>query len=108
LRIAKSFADQLAAISKPTDYEDLISFIITGLNSSFNSFVLSYTIATCDHPPFFDFLGELLSHEMLLTQQQDAPAADTSSNFALHMQHRKIGSSNLPHNFNRRFKPTQF
>jgi transposase InsO family protein len=43
---------------------------------------------------------------MLLTQQH--AVLDTSSNFALHMHHRKIGSSNLPHNFNRKFKPTQF
>lgn len=45
---------------------------------------------------------------MLLTQEQVANAIDTSSNFAFHMQHRKAEAPNLSHNFNRKFKPTQF
>ena len=66
---AKRWADQLAAIGKPTDDEDLISFIISGLNPTFNSFVTYVSIAARDNPlSFLDFQDELLNHEMLLNQ----------------------------------------
>jgi hypothetical protein len=48
LKIAKNWANQLAAIGKPTDDEDLVCYIISGLNPNYNSFVTSYSIATRD------------------------------------------------------------
>lgn len=74
----------MVAIGKPTDDEDLVSYILSGLNPSYNSFVISYTIATRDETPSFtDLQEELLNHEMLLHKQQRG-ATDTSP-FALHM-----------------------
>jgi hypothetical protein len=109
LKSAKSYADQLAAVGKPIDDEDLVSFIMSGLNPSFNSFVTAYTVATRDHSPSFtDFQDDLLSHEMLLNQQHTATVVDTSSAFAFHMQRHRSGPSRYPNHFNRRFKPTQF
>jgi len=85
LKTAKGWANQLAVIGRPTDDEDLISYIISGLNPTFNAFVTSYGLATRDNPlSFADFQDELLNHEMLLNQQQ-TPVQD-SSNFALFMQ----------------------
>ena len=109
LKSAKSYADQLAAVGKPIDDEDLVSFIMSGLNPSFNSFVTAYTVATRDHSPsFIDFQDDLLSHEMLLNQQHTATVVDTSSAFAFHMQQHRSGPSRYPNHSNRRFKPTQF
>jgi hypothetical protein len=91
LKIAKTWANQLAIIGKPTDDEDLISFIISGLNPNFNSFVTSYGLATRDNPlSFVDFQDELLSHEMLLNQQQ--PDTPDAFNFALFVQRQGNGS----------------
>lgn len=95
LQKAKLLADQLAVVSKPIDDEDLITFIINGLNPSFNSLIPVYNYATRDKQPFFeDFQAELLSHEMLLDQQQ-ARAID-SSTFALYSHKGQ----------NRNFQPT--
>jgi hypothetical protein len=75
-------ADQLAVIGKPIDDDDLINFVMSGLNPTFNAFVTTFTLLLSrDKPSFDDFQNELLSHEMLLNQQQLA-APDTST-FAL-------------------------
>jgi hypothetical protein len=44
LKNAQSLSNQLAAIGKPIDDEDLISYIISGLNPSFNAFVTVFSI----------------------------------------------------------------
>jgi hypothetical protein len=109
LSTAKRWADQLAAIGKPTDDEDLISFIISGLNPTFNSFVTSISIAARDNPlSFLDFQDELLNHEMLLNQQQQNATTDVQ-NFALFMQ-RQGGGPSRPnfHSFNKKGKAPQF
>jgi hypothetical protein len=108
LSSAKRWADQLAAIGKPTDDEDLINSIISGLNPTFNSFVTSISIATKDNPlSFLEFRDELLNHEMLLNQQQQAANTETQ-NFALFMQRHGGGPSRPPmqsfHNYNRKGK----
>jgi hypothetical protein len=96
LKTAKGWANQLAVIGKPTDDEDLISFIISGLNPTFNGFITSYGLATRDNPlTFADFQDELLNHEMLLNQQQ-AQVQD-SSTFALFMQRPSNGGPARPH-----------
>lgn len=86
LQFAKNCANQLAVIGKPTDDEDLIFFVISGLNSTFNTFVTTISVTTRDNPlSFQDFQDELLNHEMLLNQQQQAMSTN-ASNFALFMQ----------------------
>jgi hypothetical protein len=91
LRAAKVWADQLAAVGQPIDDEDLIAFIIGGLNPTFNSFITSYVFATRENPlSFTDFQDELLSHEMLLNQQH-AVSPDPST-FALFTQ--RSGTNN--------------
>jgi hypothetical protein len=71
LLTAKSLADQLAAAGNPISDEELISYITNGLNSPFTSFITTYSFATRDTQiSFDDFQDELLSHEMLLNQQQ--------------------------------------
>jgi hypothetical protein len=82
--LTKSYADQLAAIGQPVTDEDLLSYVMSGLNPSFNSFVTVIMISTQKAPmTFADFRDELLNHELLLNQQT-APAA--TSTFALTAQ----------------------
>jgi len=45
IRLAKQWADQLAATGKPVEEDDLISYIISGLNLVFNSFVTAFSFA---------------------------------------------------------------
>jgi hypothetical protein len=79
LQTAKSLADQLAATGNPITDDELISFIVNGLNSSFTSFITTYSFATRENQiSFDDFQDELLSHEMLLNQQQ-TKATDLST-----------------------------
>jgi hypothetical protein len=61
LRTAKSWVDTLADIGKSMDDDDLISFIINGLNHTNNSFITSYTLATRANPlSFTDFHDEVV------------------------------------------------
>ena len=46
LNQAKQWVDELSAIGKPLEDDDLISFIISGINPMFNSFVTAFTL--CD------------------------------------------------------------
>ena len=67
LLTAKSWAGQLAAIGKAVDDEDLISYVVGGLNSSYHPFITSLSFATRDVPISFDaFQIELLNFEYLL------------------------------------------
>lgn len=73
LRAAKVWADQLAAVGWPINDEDLISYIISGLSPTFNSFMTSYIFITRDNPlSFEEFRHELLNHKVLLNQQHAA------------------------------------
>jgi len=73
-------ANQLAAgTGNPIIDEELISFIINGLNPPFTSFITTYSFATWENQiSFDDFQDELLSHEILLNQQQ-TKAIDNST-----------------------------
>jgi len=102
LRAAKVWADQLAAVGRPIDDEDLISYIISGLNPTFNSFITSYIFITRDNPlTFEEFRDELLNHEMLLNQQN--AAAPDPATFALFTQ--RTGTK--PHQLNLKGKMSQ-
>jgi hypothetical protein len=68
--IAKEFFDQLAAAGKPIPDEDLITYLINGLNPSFNSFITTFSMMTRDKTASLDdFQDELLNHETLLNHQ---------------------------------------
>jgi hypothetical protein len=72
LKNAQSWSNQLAAIGKPIDDEDLISYTTSGLNPSFNAFFIVFSMTSKEKASSFsDFQDELLSHEMLLNQQQE-------------------------------------
>jgi hypothetical protein len=107
LKEAKSLANQLAAaLGQPIIDADLISFVISGLNPSLNSFITTFALASRDNPrSFSDFQTELLSHERLLNQQQ-AITSD-ATNFALFMQ-KQHGSFKPGFSSNRKMKNPPF
>jgi hypothetical protein len=93
LRAAKSLADQLAIIGNQIDDEDLISFTLNGLNSSYNTFVTFYSLATRDKSlTFEDFQAELLNYEILIENQNSAITSDASK-FAFFTQKQGAISS---------------
>jgi hypothetical protein len=82
--LAKSWADQLATVGKPIDDDDLISFIISGLNPSFNAFISTFNFATHETLLLYDdFEVESLNHETLLENQNTVASSD-SNTFALY------------------------
>jgi len=82
LNQAKPWADELSAVGKPVDDDDLILLIINGINPTFNSFVTAFTLRDIE-TTFHDFQSELLGHEILLHDQQQALNPEASS-FTLH------------------------
>jgi len=69
LNQAKAWADELSAVGKPVNDDDLISLIINGINLTFNSFVTAFSLHD-QETTFHDFQSEFLSHEILLQNQQ--------------------------------------
>lgn len=52
------------------EHEDLISFIVSGLNPTFNNFVTNFSFTTSEHGiSFDDFQEELLNHEIILNKE---------------------------------------
>jgi hypothetical protein len=109
LNQAKSWADELSAVGKLVEDDDLISLIINGINPTFNSFVTAFTL--CDREnSFHDFQFELLSHGILLQNQQQALNPEAGS-FALHAHrsrppHSPTTFRNNPNTFRKpRFVP---
>jgi hypothetical protein len=88
IKSAKLWSDQLVAIGKPIADEDLIFFLFSDLNPSFNTFVTTVSLLIREKQiNLDDFQEELINHEMLLNQQQ-ALSADTST-FALFTQKQR-------------------
>jgi hypothetical protein len=84
LQMAKSWADQFAAVGKPVEEDDLISLILSGLNPSFNVFITTFNLTTREAPlSYADFESELLNHEALLANQTSNTPTDTTT-FALY------------------------
>ncbi len=84
MHAAKTLADHLAMVGKPVTNEDLISYIIGGLNPRYNAFITSFTLMTKDESiPLEDFQTLLISHEQLLNNQN---AESEVTSFALHAQ----------------------
>ena len=66
-------ADQLAAIGKRVDDEDLISYVVGGLTSSYHPFITTLSFITRTTAISFDhFQTELLNYEQLLDTSQKA------------------------------------
>jgi hypothetical protein len=85
LQSAKHLADQLNATGNPIPKEEIITSILHGLNSSFTHFITTYSFHTrANEISFEDFQDELLSHELMLNQQQQQ--ATDHSFFALTAQ----------------------
>ncbi|XP_042944667.1 uncharacterized protein LOC122278553 [Carya illinoinensis] len=81
---AKFLADQLFAVGKPVDDDDLISFIIGGLNPTFTQFITSYSFHTRETSmSFFDFRSELMNNETILNCCAPLNPAPEMSSFAL-------------------------
>jgi len=94
LQTAKRWADQLAAIGKPMEDDNLIHFLISGLNPTFFTFITTLSLMNRGDSLRFDvFQHELLNHEMLLNQQHVVTL--DNSNFNLFSN--KIGARNGPH-----------
>jgi hypothetical protein len=81
---AKFLTDQLFAVGKLVDDDDLISFIIGGLNHTFTQFIISYSFHTREtFMSFFDFRSELLNHEIILNRHASLNPAPETFSFAL-------------------------
>jgi hypothetical protein len=98
IQLAKTLASQLAIVGKSVEEEDLISYIVGGLNSQFNPFVTSFSFATKDTSMTLeDFQAELLSYEQLLDNQN---ATNDSGNFALYSHKPNIAHSKPKFGYN--------
>ena len=70
MKLAKELVDELATMKKPVEDDDLISFVVSGLNPLFNTFVtVHFFTARTTEMTFADFQFELHNHEMLLENQ---------------------------------------
>jgi arylsulfatase A-like enzyme len=82
IQTAKDLADQFIVTSKPIADDDLIHFLINGLNPTFHMFVTTFSLITQDNFFSFDeFHHALLNHERLINQQHTT--AKDISTFAL-------------------------
>jgi len=106
LQTAKLYAGQLAVAGKMIEDDELISYIISGLNLSFNSFITSFSLATHESSLSFNvFHDELLNRESLLNQQVISPDASDIALMAQRPNSRlfspkhkpPFNSQNLPH-----------
>jgi hypothetical protein len=93
LSIAKQWVDQLFAVGKLVEDDDLISFVVSGLNPLFNTFVTIHLFPAHDYEmTFVDFEFEQLNHEILLQNQQHPALTPETGTFALYS---KQGQSNF-------------
>jgi hypothetical protein len=107
LNMAKECANELSAVGKLIEDDDLISFVVSGLNPLFNTFVTIHSFATCDNEmSFADFQFELLSHEIMLENQQHKTFTPKIGSFALHTNKQR--PSNFNHQNSINFKKTRF
>jgi transposase InsO family protein len=79
VNFAKLLAHQLSTVGKAIDDDELITYILGGLNPSFNPFVVSLSLGTRDSSlTVEDFNTELQSIEQLIENQQQSIGTDTS------------------------------
>jgi hypothetical protein len=77
----KAYADELAAAGKTLDDEELISFIITGLDLDYNP-VISAALERADPISIIEFTSQLLTFEQRLNLYQ---GSSSSSSFSANM-----------------------
>jgi gag-polypeptide of LTR copia-type len=70
----RSIADQLAAVGEIVTDSDLTRYMLNGLGSDFNSFVVAITTRS-DPLSIEELHGFLLSHEALLNSQHQSPSS---------------------------------
>ena len=75
----KSFADELATAGKPLDEDEVVSYILGGLDADFNSFVLAISV----RPDQAVSLGELFS--ILLTAEARLEAQNGGSSYSANL-----------------------
>jgi hypothetical protein len=72
----------IAAIDRPIEDDDLIHFVISGLNPTFNAFIKTFLLLNrYNSLSFDDFQHDLLNHERLLNKQH--VVVPNSSHFAM-------------------------
>lgn len=84
-------------MGKRVDGDDWISYILSGLNSAYTAFIISFNFATQDsNISFEDFQAEHLNYEILLGNhhQQNSNNAD-SGNFTLYSHKPKNNGPNF-------------
>ncbi|KAJ0038846.1 hypothetical protein Pint_23826 [Pistacia integerrima] len=90
------------------DEEDLISYVIGGLNSTYNPFITSFNFATKDKSiSFDDFQTELLNYEQLLDSQTKTLPSE-GSQFAFFTNKPKVPYGKKPKYFNQQTKPSTY
>jgi gag-polypeptide of LTR copia-type len=77
----RNIADQLAAIGELLNDSDLIRYVLNGLGSEFNSFVVALTTRS-NLVSLEELHGFLLSHESLLLSQHQIPFAESVALYA--------------------------
>jgi len=79
VNFAKLLAHQLSTVDKAIDDDELITYILGGLNPSFNPFMVSLSLATRDSSfTVEDFNTELQSIEQLIENQHQSIGTDSS------------------------------
>lgn len=79
----------MAASGKPVEDDDLISYVIGGLNSSYHNFISLYSFSTRKIVLSYDqFQTELLNHEILLVNSRKSTEREIGG-FALYSQKPK-------------------
>jgi hypothetical protein len=93
----KSYSDLLAAAGQPVEDEDLISYILGGLNPAYITFITLFNFTTrTTSMTFEEFQTELLNHEILLGNHQQLQQPSTElGNFALYSQKPKSSTENF-------------
>jgi hypothetical protein len=85
LNVAKQWTNELFAVGKSVEDDDLISVVASGLNPLFNTFVTVDSFAAHGHGmSFANFQTKLLSHELPLENQQQKALTLETSSFALY------------------------
>jgi hypothetical protein len=93
----KSYSDLLAAAGQPVEDEDLISYILGGLNPAYTTFITLFNFTTrTTSMTFEEFQTELLNHEILLGNHQQLQQPSTKlGNFAMYSQKPKSSTKNF-------------
>ncbi|KAA8549656.1 hypothetical protein F0562_001326 [Nyssa sinensis] len=77
---AKQLTAQLGVVGKTIDDDDLIAYIVSGLNHSYHPFITSLSLATRDKAlSFEDFQAELLSCELFLENRLHSIPPETNN-----------------------------